>query len=203
MSKEELIALWHDVRARTQLPIETGVQVERLELDDGGDWRVVAGQRRLRAAAVVLALGRRGAPRRLGAPGEELDKVHYRLLEPEPFAGKDVLVVGGGNSAAESALALARSELCRSVTLSYRRPVFARMRAAVRGQLDAAVAAGAVRALLPSTVAAIGPGDVLLERPSGRMHIANDAVIVQIGGTPPAQILASCGIATVEKRGQA
>jgi thioredoxin reductase/NAD-dependent dihydropyrimidine dehydrogenase PreA subunit len=203
MSKEELIALWQEVRARTSLPIETGIQVAGLEADPGGGWRVVAGARRWQAASVVLALGRRGTPRRLGVPGEELAKVHYRLLEPEPFAGQDVLVVGGGNAAAECALALAGSEMCRSVTVSYRRAAFVRLRAGVRARLDASIATGSIRALMSSAVLTIGERDALLDTSSGRMQIANDAVIVQVGGTPPSQLLASCGIATIEKRGEA
>ena len=101
MSKEDLVELWNDIRARTQLHIEEGVRVESI-VADGNVWRVdrqrTAGCER--AANVVLALGRRGAPNQLGVPGEELSHVAYRLLEPEVYAGKRVLVVGGGNAAA-------------------------------------------------------------------------------------------------------
>ena len=120
MKKEELLEIWDDLRARTQLPLREGVRVETLHAVDGA-WEVEGGDWRGRAATVVLALGRRGAPRQLGVPGEDLAKVHYRVLEPEPFAGQHVLVVGGGNAAADCALTLAESGLPASVGLSYRR----------------------------------------------------------------------------------
>ena len=78
------------------------------------------------AANVVLALGRRGAPRQLGVPGEDLAKVSYRMIEPAAFAGRRVLVVGGGNAAADCALGLAG--VAASVGLSYRRAELARLR---------------------------------------------------------------------------
>ena len=92
-----------------------------------------------RAANVVLALGVRGSPAKLGVPGEDLGKVAYRLLEPEEFSGKHVLVVGGGNSAVESALALADFGGCASVAISYRRDKFARCRAENRRRIDEAI----------------------------------------------------------------
>src|SRR5690242_10183078 len=132
MSKEDLLELWQDVRARTQLEVVEGVRVERLTADRGG-WLVSgANGWQQRAGSVVLALGRRGAPNRLGVPGEDLPHVAYRLLEPEPFAGKRVLVVGGGNAAADCAIALAEAGVCKAVGLSYRRAELARLRTSVR-----------------------------------------------------------------------
>ena len=139
MSKEQLLALWTDIRERTQLPVQEGVRVESIRAE-GSAWRVIADTWQDRAAAVVLALGRRGAPRQLGVPGEELPKVAYRLLEPEPFAGKHVLVVGGGNAAADCAIALADAGVCASVALSYRRAELARLRSSVRAAIERAFA---------------------------------------------------------------
>jgi thioredoxin reductase/NAD-dependent dihydropyrimidine dehydrogenase PreA subunit len=204
MSKEELLALWEDLRVRTDLPVETGVKVEGVVPDPLGGWQVTcAGARPRRAATVVLALGRRGTPRRLGVPGEELAKVSYRLLEPEPFAGEHVLIVGGGNAAADCALALADAGTCASLTLSYRRAELVRLRATVRASLDAAIGSGRVRVMLPSEVVSIAPHEVVLRGPDGEQTLANDAVIVQIGGTAPDEVLRQSGIPMVEKRGVA
>jgi thioredoxin reductase len=203
MSKEQLGRVWDDVLATTQLPVETGVRVDALNAQ-GDLWAVVAGERVWRAANVVLALGRRGSPRRLGVPGEDQPHVHYRLLEPEPFAGKRVLVVGGGNAAAECALALADAGTCAAVGLSYRRAQLARLRGQVRERLDAAFAAGRVAPHLETEVESIGKSDVTLRRANGtRERLLTDAVIVQIGGTPPGDLLSRLGIATVTKMGQA
>jgi thioredoxin reductase len=164
--------------------------------------RSTSGERR--AASVVLALGRRGAPRKLGVPGEELDKVAYRVLEPSVFEGRHVLVVGGGNAAAESAIALADEGRCASVALSYRRAELIRLRQSVRDRVTDLMSTGQIRRLLPSEVVGITPATVTVRDPSGTTEeLANDAVIVQIGGTSPRDLLASFGITMVEKRGEA
>ncbi len=202
MSKEDLVALWGQIRERIELPIAVGVRLEGLEPDPAGGWIARTTEGAMRAANVVLALGRRGAPRRLDVPGEDRGKVHYRLLEPEPFAGRHALVVGGGNAAAECALTLAEFGRCASVALSYRRAALARLRRSVRDRVDAAVAAGTLRLLLATTVDDIGERTVQLLGPDGPLTLPNDDVFVQIGGTPPAELLARCGIGTVEKRGE-
>ncbi|HEU0034989.1 MAG TPA: NAD(P)-binding domain-containing protein [Kofleriaceae bacterium] len=202
MSKEQLLALWTDIRERTQLEVHEGVRVESIERD-GNAWRVYAPTWSDRAANVVLALGRRGAPKQLGVAGEELPKVCYRLIEPEPFAKHHVLVVGGGNAAADCAIALAQSKLCASVALSYRRAQLARLRGSVRHELDRLFATGAVTALLQTEVRQITARHVLLDTPKGEVQLINDRVIVQIGGTSPSELLRTIGIDLVEKRGVA
>ena len=201
MSKEELLALWDDIRVTTQLDVEEGRRVTGLERCTAG-WRVRGDDWHVDGASVVLALGRRGAPRRLGVPGEDLAKVSYRLLEPEPFADQHVLVVGGGNAAADCALALVEFGRCASVALSYRRRELARMRASVRARVETTLTTKTLRSLLGTELAAIEPTAVVLRPPADPVRIANDAVIVQIGGTAPSELLRSIGIDLVEKRGE-
>jgi thioredoxin reductase/NAD-dependent dihydropyrimidine dehydrogenase PreA subunit len=204
MSKEELLTLWDDVRARIPMTVREQTRIETIAADGAG-WRVFAEDWSELAASVVLALGRRGAPRQLGVPGEELDKVSYRLLEPEPFAGKHVLVVGGGNAAADCALALADAGGCASVGLSYRKRELARLRGSVRIRVEEAFRRGTIRPLLGTEVVSIAARHVVLTagKTSAKEKLANDAVIVQIGGTSPVQLLHSVGIELVEKRGDA
>ncbi|MFT3693699.1 MAG: NAD(P)-binding domain-containing protein [Kofleriaceae bacterium] len=202
MSKEDLVELWTDIRARTDLPVREGVRVTTIERE-GAAWRVQGDGFRDRAATVVLALGRRGAPRELGVPGEELAKVVYRVIEPEVFAGRRVLVVGGGNAAADCVIALAEQGQCASVGISYRRSELARVRASVRARLDDLIAAGRVTSHLESEVVSIAADQVLLRTPRGLEQVPNDHVVVQIGGTAPSELLRSIGIELVEKRGEA
>ncbi|MGE5184363.1 MAG: NAD(P)-binding domain-containing protein [Acidobacteriota bacterium] len=202
MSKEQLVELWDDIRARTQMPVTEGVRIEMIE-SQGATWRVAGGSWQDRAANVVLALGRRGAPRQLGVPGEDLPKVSYRLLEPEPFSGKHVLVVGGGNAAADVAIALAQAKLCASVSLSYRRAQLARLRGSVRTEIDRCFEDRSIVPLLGTEVVSIAPQSVMLKSDKGVHEMRNDAVIVQIGGTAPSELLKTVGIELVEKRGEA
>jgi thioredoxin reductase (NADPH) len=202
MTKAQLLDLWTDIRERIQLDIKEGVRVEAIHAD-GPSWRLVGPGWQDRAAAVVLALGRRGAPKELGVPGEHLAKVSYRLIEPEPFADQHVLIVGGGNAAADCAIALAKSKLCASVSLSYRRPELARLRALVRAELERCFAAGTIVPLLGTEVVAIDEHHVTLRTPDGIQQVVNDRVIIQIGGQPPSALLRTIGIELIEKRGEA
>jgi thioredoxin reductase/Pyruvate/2-oxoacid:ferredoxin oxidoreductase delta subunit len=203
MTKEDLVALWEAIMMKHGLPARTGVMVRSVKEEADGMWRLETSAGPVRAANVLLALGRRGSPRKLEVPGEEQPKVHYMLLEPTPFADKHVLVVGGGNSAVECALTLADFDRCASVAISYRRDAFARCRAENRRRIDEAIQSGKVRALLPSQIVSINERDVVLTNGGREMRVANDAVVVQIGGTAPAELLQSFGIQVVTKRGEA
>jgi thioredoxin reductase len=137
-------------------------------------------------------------------PGEESSKVVYRLLEPAEFRGKHVMVVGGGNSAVETALSLADFRGCKSVSLSYRRKEFARCRAENRRRISELIQSGAVQPFLSTHLLSIQEQAVTLSDEQHRVfEVPNDAVVVQAGGTPPAQLLTSFGIAMVTKYGEA
>lgn len=203
MSKEELVALWRDIQAKARLPIETGVLVSGLFREHDGTWRVETDRGSRRAASVILALGRRGSPRKLEVPGEELAKVSYRVIEPEVHARQHVMVVGGGNSAVETALVLASYGGCASVSISYRRERFARARAENLGRIESALATGSVRGFLGTEVVSIEPSAVRLRAPDGaEQRVPNDAVVVQAGGTEPGALLAQFGVRTVTKFGE-
>ena len=136
-------------------------------------------------------------------PGEGLAKVAYRVIEPDVFAGKRVLVVGGGNAAADCVIALAEAGRCASVGLSYRRPALARLRGPLRTQLDRLFRERVVVPYLSTEVVEIAPEHVVLRSQAGEQRLANDAVVVQIGGTTPTALLKSIGIELIEKRGAA
>ena len=147
---------------------------------------------------VVLAMGRRGSPRRLGVPGEELAKVVYDIAEMEDFAGKQVLVVGGGDSAIESALGLANQE-GTEVTMSYRGDSFGKAKERNRTRIDAAVKAGTVRLHLRSQVREIQDDRVVLDMDGEVGILPNDDVIVRIGGDAPYPFLQRIGVRIVQK----
>ncbi len=203
MLKEQLVEAWQDLYQKTRPPFVSGELVTGLVRVPSGEWIVKTDQTERLAANVVLALGGRGSPRKLGVPGEEQGKVTYRLLEPQEFEGQHVLVVGGGNSAVESAIALADFGGCASVAISYRRAQFARCRAENRRRVDECIAQGSVQALMETEVGAITPEQVGLHGPGGQVALRNDSTIVQIGGLPPAQLLSSFGIDLVKKYGEA
>jgi thioredoxin reductase/ferredoxin len=196
-SKESLLSVWESIVAETGLRIRTNRRVDQL-VRSGDLFRIRAGDHECHARCVVLAMGRRGTPRRLGVPGEEQAKVVYDIAEMEDFAGRRVLVVGGGDSAIESALGLA-NQPGTTVHLSYRGADFARAKDRNRAKLDAAVAKGTVTLLLGSTVREVRADVVVLDAAGESMILPNDDVVVRIGGDAPYAFLQQVGVRIVHK----
>lgn len=191
--KERLLEIFGDIVERYELAVSFGEAVERLE-PVGGGYRVTTSDGTCEARTVVLALGRRGAPRKLGVPGEELPKVMYKLLDAESYRDCRILVVGGGDSAAEAAIGLARQPGNR-VTLSYRRERLVRIKQKNETALAPLLASGAIRGLFNSNVTEITPGNVCLDVEGGDpVELGNDYVFVFAGGVPPFGLLKKAGI---------
>jgi thioredoxin reductase len=196
-SKETLLQVWETIVANTGLQVHTGQKVEQI-LRDGEVFVVRSADHFWRARRVVLAMGRRGSPRRLGVPGEDLAKVFYDIVEMEDFAGRHVLVVGGGDSAVESALGLANQQGTQ-VLLSYRGDAFARIKDRNREKLEKAIAKKKVTPLLNSQVREIREDVVVLEVEGDTTILPNDDVIVRIGGEAPYAFLERLGVRIVHK----
>jgi len=204
MSKEQLVALWQDIQDKTGLRVAVGELVQNIERGPDDSWLVSSTGGVFKTSNVLLALGRRGSPRKLGVPGEELAKVAYRVIEPEVFENQHVLVVGGGNAAVESAFALLDAGNCTSVSISYRKTTFARCRQANRERIELEMNAGRLTALLGTEVEEIFEDRVSLRSASREpISIENDAVVVQVGGTAPTDLLQNVGIEIVTKYGEA
>jgi len=198
VQKESLIEFWRDVEQRTQIKINYSERVDAVEPAPGGGFRVTTNKASYDTRAVLLTIGRRGSPRRLDVPGEELPKVAYRLIDPEQYRNMHVLVVGGGDSALEAATSIA-AEPGTNVTLSYRSDAFSRAKQKNREKVDAAVAAGRLRVLLKSNVKAIHKDSVDIQVGDKLGKLKNDAVIISAGGILPSAFLKKIGI-TVETK---
>jgi len=190
ISKEGLLAFWQDVLGRTGLVPRYEEHVRTIERDHTG-LTVVSDKARYHTRRVLLAMGRGGTPRRLNVPGEELDKVVYRLSDAGQYAATRVMVVGGGDSALEAAIALAEFP-GTVVTLVHRGAAFARARTENRAAL---AQADAIRVYLGAKPVAITSDTVVIADATGTHSIANDAVIVCAGGTLPREWLTQLGIA--------
>ncbi len=154
---------------------------------------VKTSQSQYNSTNVLLALGRRGTPRKLGVPGEEQAKVVYRLIDAEQYRGQHVLVVGGGDSAIEAALALA-DETGTTVTLSYRSDAFSRLKPKNRERLQEAESQGTLNVMLKSTITMIEQDAVVLDQEGQSFEIQNDAVIICAGGILPTPFLKEIGV---------
>jgi putative YpdA family bacillithiol system oxidoreductase len=191
-SKESLLDLWQQVLAKTKLTVNTNEKVIDISAA-GAHFVVTTALRSYEAHHVVLALGRRGTPRKLGVPGESLGKVTYRLIDAETYKDCDVLVVGGGDSAVEAAVGLALHGTNR-VTLSYRKSEFTRLKERNAKRLEEFRKRSAINVLLGSNVKEIHEKEVRIETAEGVSSLPNDYVFVFAGGEMPFEFLKKTGI---------
>lgn len=201
VQKEKLLEFWLDVVRKTGLQIGFRERMESIEkLDDG--FLVTTNKAGYVTRSVLLTMGRRGTPRKLDVPGEESAKVVYRLIDPAQYAGQHVLVVGGGDSALEAAIAVAE-QAGSTVTLSYRSDAFSRVKQKNRTLLEAAEKAGRIQVMLSSNVQVIHERTVDLLHKDQPVTLDNDAVIVCAGGLLPTPLLQKAGIRFETKFGTA
>ena len=187
-----MLAVWADVIKRTGLNIEFRNRMLAIDSIDGG-FRVKTQNRNIECAHVLLAIGWRGTPRRLDVSGEDLPKVSYRLIDPEQYRDPHVLVVGGGDSAVEAAIAIS-GVTGAVVSLSCRGKAFNRIKPGNRTRLDDATSSGRLRTLLESNVLRVLPDKVTLDHDGREFTISNDAIIVCAGGVLPTEFLRSLGV---------
>jgi thioredoxin reductase len=190
--KEELVDLWLRVLEEQRIEVHEGVKFLGTRREDG---HLVSETSRgpIATRCVLLALGRRGTPRKLGVPGEEQEKVLYQLVDASTYKGLRCLVVGGGDSAIEAALGLA-AQSGNEVTLSYRKPEFFRIKARNEERIRAAAAEGSVKLALGSEVRSVGTGHVDLALGERAARLPNDFVFVFAGGEPPYPLLKGMGV---------
>ncbi len=202
ISKEELLGIWNDIIRAAGLGIHTDERVDSIHRD-AGQFAIQTSRSTYRARRVLLAIGRRGSPRRLDVPGEESPHVAYALGDAADFRGDRVLVVGGGNSALEAAAALADPTLQNHVTLSYRGESLSRVTASVRHEFDSLVRRGRIQALFRSQVRAIHGDAVELEVAERAQRLAADRVFIFAGGVLPTAFLRGLGVQVETKFGTA
>lgn len=200
-SKSELLGLWSEVLSKNNISINENEKV--LEIISYGDYfEIITTQSKYTTSKVLLSIGRRGSPRKLGVPGENKEKVAYRLLEPEVIKNQKVLVVGGGDSAIETALLLAEDGT-NNVTLSYRSASFNRLKPMNLQKIENAQKQNKISVIYESNVVEILDEEVKLQLKNGStIPIQNDLVYIFAGGELPNKFLEKIGIKITKKFGE-
>ena len=193
ITKEQLLAFWDSAAKKAGLTVNTQERVDHIQLEPDGAFTIETVKGRYRALTVVLAIGRRGTPRKLGVAGEQLPKVMYSLISAESYTGKHILVVGGGDSAVEAAMGLAYQK-GNKITLSYRKDVFSRLKERNNQRIRECIKSGKLTVIFNSQPVEIREQSVILEVQGGRREIPNDYVWVFAGGTPPNAFLEKIGV---------
>jgi thioredoxin reductase len=179
---------------RTDLNIHTGEGVEAVKKATDGLFSIRTARDEYKSRAVVLALGRAGTPRKLGVKGEDLPHVLYRLIEADHYTHKNILVVGGGDSAVEAAMGLAHQAGNR-VTISYRKSEFSRLKDRNAKRIEEYISSGKLDVLFNSVPTEFRVGSVLIECAGEARELHNDFVWIFAGGTPPSDFLKAAGVA--------
>lgn len=193
LSKENLLAFWDMILNRADFNVCTSAKVEDIKKGEDGIFTVTTATNSYRSHAVILALGRAGEPRKLGVKGEELPKVMYRLIEADHYINKNILVVGGGDSAIEAAMGLA-NQSGNKVTLSYRQERFSRIKERNSKRIEDCIRSGKVKVLFKSNPVEFKQDAVILDVDGSVQEIPNDFVWIFAGGTPPNDFLKKIGI---------
>ena len=200
-TKEELMAFFSEINSSQQLNIHHHERVEKIE-GAANNSIVVTARNTYSCANILLAVGRRGTPRKLGVKGEDASKVVYCLIDPEQYHGQKVLVVGGGDSALEAACAIAEQGKSQ-VTLSYRRNAFSRVKQGNRDRVSDCEKNHGLQVMLNSEVQEIVSDAVTIDWQGETATLENDAIIVCAGGVLPTDFLKSVGIQVETKYGTA
>jgi len=198
--KSVLLNLWEEVLQKNEVQVTENTKVDAIQSEKEGFKILTKTGETYSTQTVLIAIGRRGTPRKLNVPGEKLEKVFYRLLEPEEIHDKDILVVGGGDSAIESAILLADQN---RVTLSYRKASFNRLKPKNKAAIDAAISSGQLDVKYNSNISSIQETRVILEleESEDEVYIENDLVYIFAGGELPTQFLQNSGIHITKKFG--
>ena len=201
-SKSELLELWNNVLTKNKISINEQEKVVEIVKQDNM-FIVKTNHDHYTSNGIILAIGRRGSPRKLGVPGEDRENVFYRLLEPELIHNTDVLVVGGGDSAVESAMLLADEK--NRVTLSYRSETFSRLKPKNLERVNDYIKKKKIRPLFNSNVKEIFKNEVCFtfnDKPD-ELKLKIDLTYVFAGGILPTSFLEGIGIKITKKFGDA
>jgi len=198
-NKEALLGFWQAIEQKTGVKINYKERMEMITPEENG-LTVQTTHGKYHTKAVLLAIGRRGTPRKLGVPGELQSKVVYNLIDPEQYKSMHVLVVGGGNSALEAATSIAQQP-GTTVTLSYRSNAFSRAAEKNRILVSELEAEGKLTVMLKSNVKEIKEETVIVDYEGKPLELPNQAVIISAGGILPTPFLKKIGIQVETKHG--
>lgn len=199
-TKQQLLDIWNEALSKNSIEVREQIKIEKISEHNDHFLLTPAVGEALSTRMVLIAIGRRGTPRKLGIPGEMSQKVAYRLLEPEDIQNKKICIVGGGDSAIESALLLCDQN---EVVLSYRKAAFQRLKVKNQERIQEAIEQGKIKMLFNSNLKSIDEKNITVEVEAEQQQLDNDLVYIFAGGELPTKFLENAGIQITKKYGEA
>lgn len=188
--REEMLNHWNEIVRHEGLNLSLNTPVQNVTKVDGS-FHVSTDQAGLVADRVIMAAGTQSNPRKLGVPGEELPHVLTRLLDPEMYRDRDIVIVGAGDSAVEIALALAPNN---HVTMAVRGAEFARLKPSLERAILDKASNKELTIHYKTTVEKIASDRVILKLPSAMLEVPTQVVIAKLGTFPPRVFLEKSGV---------
>ena len=201
VTKESLLEYWETIRARTGLTVTEKTKFDNLEVLPDGIFNVHTSSGKISAKRVILAMGVRGSPRRLGLPNEDMPKVTYNLIDAEQYNKNTIVVVGGGNAGVEAAQQLAQAKLGNKVHLLVRGEVFDRCNEENQNLVNALAKQGLIQIWFNSSVSKIEAREIVIKKKDELVTLPNDYVFVFAGAEVPFKFLMSLGVKIEKKFG--
>ena len=193
VSKEELLDYWSQVQKKTGFKIQEQTKFENLQ-KKGNVFAVTTSRGVVAAKKVILCMGVRGSPRKLGVPGEDSAKVTYNLLDPEQYQQKNIVVVGGGNAGVEAAQMLADAKWNNKTHLLVRSGAFDRCNEDNIRRITNLQKNGQVEIWFNSSVQEILDKNIRIIKDGQQISLANDFVFVFAGAEMPHKFLMGLGV---------
>ncbi|MGH1366709.1 MAG: NAD(P)-binding domain-containing protein [Calditrichia bacterium] len=191
-TKEELLEIWQDILKKKQICVKHGHSLKTIERQNDF-FEIVTTQSTIKARKIILALGRRGSPRKLNIPGEQLQKVSYQLIDAQSYTNSRVLIVGGGDSAVEAAIGLAK-QTSNTVHISYRKKQFFRIKRLNQDRIEKLINQGRIKPIWESNLKSIEDSSTVITTRDGDINLPNDYVFIFAGGIAPFDMLKEMGI---------
>lgn len=193
VSKEELLDYWENIRSEASLNLKENTRFIDLEKKDG-IFHVETDQGIIKAEKVILCMGVRGSPRKLGLENEDLPKVAYNLVDPDQYQNKHIAIVGGGNAGVEAAQMLAEEQRNNTVKLLVRGDTLDRCNDDNKDRINAMVEKGLCEILYNTSTKAISKDKIVITQEDKDIEIPNDYLFIFAGAIMPYKFLMSLGI---------
>jgi len=192
-TRKEALEYYRRIIQTYDMNLHYATCVNGMKSDSCGTYTIATSKGNYTAKSVIVATGFYGLPRLLDIPGESMPKVKHYYDEAHPYIGRDIIIIGGANSACD--VALETYQKGANVTMVVRKPELTdRVKYWILPNIKNRIEEGSIKCYFSSTVTKIKEESVTIQTPDGRIQLKNDFVLAMTGYTPDYKLLKSLNI---------